>query len=273
VSPFGPDDLERAAEANNAPKPRKQGKLPEKPSSRDPDVLRGFLTLAWRPGQDERVWAFERAGTDPADPCTVVIRNGREMRSIRFPHQHVLYRGLRVAVMSADPSSDMPHLTGGEVEDVWAALCQLGVVLSEADHREEAVAWVEQLLAYTMPLRGFSLVPDARRDALMAIRAVRQFTRSDAEILRKPGEDTHYLQRPMRFVDAHTAEHWLRVGETAAFVRWTLGVEPLTYATLNARLAELGVTSRRFQDSRPPHPKAFLYRLTTELTADLEGES
>jgi hypothetical protein len=64
----------------------------------------------------------------------------------------------------------------------------------------------------------------------------------------------------------------VRAAEAITFVRYVVGAEPLAPGTFRARLAEVGVEGTHFQDYRPPHPKALLYRLTEELTEHLEGE-
>jgi hypothetical protein len=104
----------------------------------------------------------------------------------------------------------------------------------------------------------------------MAIRAAGEFTRPDALAMIRPSTDEHvYQQRPIRFVDAQTHEQWLRAGEIATYVRWVLGVEPLSHATLRSRLSEIGVIARPFEDYRPPHPKLTLYQLTESLIEGL----
>jgi hypothetical protein len=54
-------------------------------------------------------------------------------------------------------------------------------------------------------------------------------------------------------------------------VRWVVGVEPLAHGTLRARLYEIGVVHRYFEDYRPPHPKLGLYQLTEALVEHVEG--
>lgn len=253
-------------------KPRPRGTLPYLPDEWGPEPLRDWLTLAFRPGPDWRVQSFERTGRDKNAPCSIVVRNGREQTTYRFSRQRDLTgASLRAAVIGvSDAKLRMPHLTPGEVEDVWAALCGLGDVLSEHDEADEARDWVEALLPVTLPLTGYTLVPDGRHDALMALRHAGEFARGDAEALRRGGDD-RYQQRPARFVDVQTAEHWLRAGEVATFVRWVLGVEPLSHATLRARLSEVGVEGRYFEDHRPPHPKLALYRLSEAFVEFVEA--
>ena len=96
----------------------------------------------------------------------------------------------------------------------------------------------------------------------MALYEAPQFTRPDAIALLKAGDDHAHLRHPLRFIDDETKEAWLRVGETAAFLRWFLGVEPLGYSDLYARMKEIGVVRKDFQDWQPPHPKARLFLLT-----------
>jgi hypothetical protein len=249
-------------------KPRAKGSLPYLPE-RDPELLRAWLTMALRPPEGWTVKNFERAGRDRKDPCSIFVANGRESRTYRVNQQQELVMRPRTTLLSiSDGKLDVPHLTATEVEDVWAALCHLGEVLTEWDERDEARKWVEQMCVTTLPLTGHTLVPDGRHDALMAMKRAGEFTRSDALALVRPGNDEQqqqYQQRPVRFVDEQTGEQWLRAGEVACYVRWVCGVEPLSHATLRARLHEVGVIGRLFEDYRPPHPKLNLYGLPEPL--------
>jgi hypothetical protein len=271
VPPDGmtPEELTalRGDTSDNGSKARPRGTLPYLPHDREPEPLRVWLTIALRPPKGWTVQSFERAGRDARDPCSLIVANGRESRTFRFKTQRELMRTPRSIVFAvADGWLAMPHLTGGEIEDVWGALTTLGRVLTEHDEVEQTRDWIEQMLPATLPLTGYSLVPDSRHDALMAIKAQGTFAKSDALSLVRPGNnDEHYQQRPIRFVDKDTGEQWMRTGETATYVRWVVGVEPLSHATLRARLHEIGMTGRLFEDYRPPHPKLSLYQLPAEL--------
>ena len=270
MSPFGPDEMD-AAEHRKDPKPRPRGKLPYLPDEPEEVALCDWLTLAFRPPEGWRIVGFERTGRDKTDPASLMVRNGRESRVYRFKQQGELMAHLRIAVAAvSDGWLNMPHLTGGETEDVWMALCQLGVVQTEWDERAETTKWCEQLVRASLPLSGHSLVPDARHDGLMALKRAGEFTRTDALELGRPGETEGHQQRPVRFIDSETGDQWVRAGETAAYVRWVLGVEPLAAATLRARLVEVGVVGRLFEDYRPPHPAATLTSLAEALIGGLE---
>jgi hypothetical protein len=130
---------------------------------------------------------------------------------------------------------------------------------------------MQQLLDVASPVRGKTLVPDGRYEALMALKALGEFTRPDALTLLRGSED--WQRRPARFIDEQTAEQWVRAGETATFLRWVLGVEPLSHSTLRARLSEIGVEARRFEDWRAPHPKMVLCQLTDELVEYVENRA
>lgn len=255
-------------------KPRPRGVLPYLTPERSPEFLRAWLTRALRPPAGWHVEAFERHGRDGREPCTLLVANGRDHTRYRFKLQRDLMRSPRMALVSAsDGLLDVPHLTAGEVEDVWTALCRLGQVLTEFDETEQTREWVEAFLPATLPLNGYSLVPDTRHDALMAIRGAGTFDRGDAMALVRPGEgDPRYAQRPTRFVDAQTGEQWVRCGETATYLRYVVGVEPLAHSTLTARLSEIGVVAQRFEDYRPPHPKLALYQLTEALIESVGGD-
>ena len=266
---FTADDIDAAQE-----KPRPKGSLPWLPKERVPLTLCRWLTLAFHPEKGWTLQGYERAGRDLRDPATLRFSNGRESRSFRFKTQRELMNAPRsTTVAISDGWLAMPHLTPGEVEDVWVALCTLGRVLTEHDEVEQTREWIEQMLPSTLPLTGHTLVPDGRHDGLMAIKGSGEFTKSDALSMIRPsngnGDHEHYQQRPLRFVDAQTGEQWLRVGETATFVRWIVGVEPLSHATLRARLHEIGMGGRLFEDYHPPHPKLQLYQLPDSLIEGL----
>lgn len=211
MSPFGPDDLDAAEARKNGPKPRPRGKLPYLPDGADHEALCDWLTLAFRPPAGWRISGFERTSRDKADPATLMVRNGRESRAYRFKQQSDLtMRPRPVVVAASDGWLDMPHLTGGEIEDVWVALCLLGVVQTEWDERAETIKWCEQLIRASLPLTGHTLVPDGRHDGLMAIKAIGEFTRTDALALGRPGDTEGYQQRPARFIDAQTGDQWIR---------------------------------------------------------------
>lgn len=247
-------------------KPRPKGTLPYLPDDPSAEVLRAWLTRAFRPPAGWGVQSFERMGRGKADAALLVVANGRESKTFRFDAQRELATAPRAVVAGvANGWLAMPHLTGGEVEDVWMALCTLGQVLTEHDDVQETREWIETMLPATLPLNGHTLEGDGRHAALMSIKTAGEFTKGDALSLVRPGDDQRWQQRPTRFIDSATAEQWLRAGEVAAFVRWVVGVEPLSHQTLRARLYEIGMVGRLFEDRRPPHPKLQLYQLPEPL--------
>jgi hypothetical protein len=266
------DEIDRRRRRRDLGKPRPKGVLPRLPGGRDPETLQEWLTRAFRPPEGFTADEFKRHGRQRTDPCELTFRNGRDTLEFRFMQQAdlagVKLRATVVAV--SDGELDMPHLTGSEQEDVWAALCKLGKVLTEVDERDETRKWLEQMIDIAQPLRGYSLVPDNRHDALMALRNQGEFTRPDALAIAKPSSET-WTRRPVRFVDEKTDEQFVRAGETAAWVRWVCGKEPLSHSTLQGRLHQIGVEARRFEDYRPPHPKMVLYRLSDELIEWIEA--
>ena len=274
MTPFGPDDLDRAEARKDGGKPRHRGTLPLLPGGGEIGELEAWLTAAFRPPGGYRLDLFERSGSQRADPCSITFRNGRDHRTFRFTRQADLMGGqLRPTVLGiSDGWLRMGHLTGSEVEDVWAGLCIYGRVMTEYDERDETRKWTEMLLDDAAPMAGLTLVPDHRHDALMAMRGRGQFTRTDAlTLVRTPGDQRTGLRRPVRFIDAQTSEQWLRAGEVAAYVRYVAGVEPLSHATLRARLHEIGVEGKHFEDYRPPHPKLTLYGLSEALIEYVEA--
>ena len=271
MTPFGPDDLD-AAENRKDPKPRPKGTLPHLPAGGEADEFEAWLTAAFRPPDGYRLDLFERPGALRADPCSITFRNGRDRRTFRFTRQSELMGAqLRSTVLGiSDGWLRMGHLTASEVEDVWAALCIYGRVISEADDRDEAVKWMHQLLDQATALTGYTLVPDGRHDGLMRIREGGEFIRADAEQLVRGGDGG---RRPTRFVDKHTDEQFIRAGETATFLWHVVGVRDLTRPGLRARLAEIGVAACRFEARQPPHPKLTLFQLTADLIEYAEAIS
>jgi hypothetical protein len=268
------DDVDRAHRRRELGKPRPKGVLPRLPGGRDLELLRDWLTLAFKPGDEYRVDLFDRAGRQRADPCSLTFRSGRDTVTYRWSAQSALIGAqLRANVLAiTDGWADMPHLTGSEIDDTWAALVKLGKVASEVDDRDESVKWVQQILDAASALRGYTLQSDGRHDALMALRNHGEFTRPDAEQFVRPSEENS-VRRPVRFVDEQTGEQFLRAGETATFVRHVVGERSLQYSTLRARLAEIGVEAVRFEHHFTPHPKAVLYQLTDELVEYVEAFS
>ena len=254
-------------------KPRPRGKLPNLPDDESLDVLGGWLTLAFRPAFGYTLEAFERAGKLRTHPCSITFRNGRDRKTFRFGAQSDL-QGARLrasALAISDGWLRMPHLTTSEKDDVWAALCIFGRVMSEIDDRDEAVKWIEHLLDASSPLRELSLVPDGRHDALMAMRGFGEFKAPDARQLASGHQDV--LRRPVRFVDKHTEKQWIRAGETFTFVKWVEGVEHLDRGDLRARLSEIGIEAQHFEARQAPHPKCMLYELTEGLVEYIESPS
>ena len=211
-SPRSPDFTEADLDALQQ-KPRPKGTLPRLPEGRDVDELRRWLTRAFRPDGGWCFDTFERPTTDPNDGCSITFRNGRDIVNYRFKHQaDLMGTRLRSMVLSISKGElAVPHLTGSEIEDVWAALCTLGSVLTEYDERDEMRKWVEQMLAATIPLNDHSLVPDSRWDTLMAIRAQGEFTKPDALALQNAyrNDNGAWLRRPIRFIDRHTGQQYL----------------------------------------------------------------
>jgi hypothetical protein len=268
------DDVDRRKRRRDLGKARPKGVLPRLPGGRDLEQLRDWLNLAFRPGDEYRVDVFERAGRQRADPCSLTFRSGRDTATYRWSLQSQLIGPqLRANVLAiTDGWCDMPHLTGSEQDDVWAALVKLGKVISEVDDRDEARKWVQNILDAASPLRGYTLVPDGRHDALMALRNHGEFKRPDAELFVRPSEENG-LRRPVRFVDEKTGDQFIRAGETITFIRYVAGERNLQGSTLRARLAEIGVEAVRFEHHLNPHPKAILYQLPADLVEYVEAVS
>ena len=229
--------------------------------------LRAWLTGALRPRPGWHVMDFERTSVDDlAQPCTLVVANGRETRRYRFRSQSELASAGRLEVaVPAVTKGELrpPHLNprAGEGHDVWTALCRIARVHVEQDETEQAHEWMESLLGVAHALEGFSFADAAeRRDALMALHGAPQFTRLDALAICKRPEDP-WPRRPLCVVDRVSADFWVRAGEAAAYLRHIVGVAPLRARTLQARWNEIGIERHYYQDRKAPHPKAVLYRV------------
>ena len=224
MTDFTPDELEGLAAKNG--KPRARGVLPYLGDELDVDGLREWLGLAVRPPSGWHVDKFERAGRQRTDPCTLSISNGRERESFRFDEQQILHIRPRIALHSiSDGRLRMPHLTGTEIEDFWAGLTRLGHVLTEYDEADETRKWLEHLVEATVPLTGQSLIPDRRHDALMALKHRGEFKRLDALAIVK-GADGREQRHPVRLIDEHSGDEWIRSGEALVYLRLVEGVEP-----------------------------------------------
>jgi hypothetical protein len=271
VTPVYADELLKRADLG---KPRKGGTLPHLPRDRgDLELWREWLTRALPPADDGyRFQAFARTGVRKETPCSMIYRNGRDERTFRFDRQaELMGRGLAATVIAISNAWVCPpHLTPGEGEDIWKALCIVAQVLTEYDARDETRKWVEQLLDITSPLRGYTLERDGRHDALMALKTNGEFTATEAEAFRRGSEN--WQRRPVRFVDEQTGEQYVRAGEAGVFVREICGGKGIDHPTLRARLSEIGVERCYFEHHSPPHPKLTLYRLTEELVEHVEGE-
>ena len=57
-----------------------------------------------------------------------------------------------MVLAASDGALRVPHFTNGRAEDVWAALCALGTVLTEHDEADEAREWLESLLDAALAL-------------------------------------------------------------------------------------------------------------------------
>ena len=274
MSPVRLSEIEELEQRGKLGKPRSRGTLPRLPSGRNVELLRDWLTLAFVPEDGWRFDRFARETTDKTDGCTITFRKGRETRSYWIkPQSDLMGPRLRSIVLSASKGElDVPHLTGGEQEDVWSALCKVGTVLLETDEREETTAYIERMLDATTPLRDYTLEPDGgrRHEALIALRNCGEFGHPEARALLN-GNGEAWLPRPIRFIDRETGEQWLRAGETITFVRWVCGAEPMSPTVLRGRLARIGVEAKYFQHHHSPHPKALLYRLTPELIEYVES--
>lgn len=260
-------DAERAG--RRAAKKRKGGSLPYLDDEILDDVedLRAWLTGALCPRPGWRIHEFERTSVDDlAQPCTLIVANGREIRRYRFRSQHELASAGRLEVaVPAITKGELrpPHLNprSGEGHDIWTALCRMAHVLVEQHEEEQAREWMESLLDVARTLEGFSFADAAeRRDALMALHKAPQFTRLDALVICKR-PDEPWPRTPLCMIDRISADLWVRAGEAATFLRHIIGVSPLRDKTLEARWREVGIERRHFEDRRSPHPKAKLFRV------------
>lgn len=271
---FTDDDFEVEARRKRPDQKRPKGTLPYLPDADELNAWCDWLTAAFRP-RHGRVVGFERAGLDREQACTLIVQNGRDQHRYRFKHQGDLMSArLRPTVLAVGgPDLRMPHLTTGEVEDVWAALCMLGAVQPD-DEVDQARDWLHACLDVARPLEGYTLnnVAD-RRDALLELRRWGEFTHLHAiAVVRNP--DGPWPRQPACLVDRITGDFWLRVGESLNVLRHIVGVNPLKVATLTARFHEIGVDRVQFDDRRAhPRAKARLYRVPQGVVTDEFGAS
>jgi hypothetical protein len=248
-------------------KPRPKGQLPPLPRPDDLRQLEAWHTLAFRPPTGWQFETFERTSQRKVDPCSITFRNGQERRRFYFDRQADLMTGnLRGNVVSVGGGwLRMPHLSPGEIEDVWVGLCYAGRVLAEHDDRDETRKWMEELLDASSALRGHTLELDGRYEAIRAIRANGEFHQRDAKSMINGSEQ--FQRRPLRFVDEQTDEQWVRSGEAYTFIYWVGGAQKLDRSGLKARLATIGVEWRRWSARKPnsTRQRATLYRLSPDL--------
>jgi hypothetical protein len=256
---IGPADLDTARDDGRA-RARPRGSLAYLPAELTIEALRDWLTRALRPPAGWHLDTFERFGDGRDEACALTFVDGGDRHRYRIRAQRDL--STRPRTILAEISNGVlrvPHLTPTEVEDVWVALCAFARKLDEPDELEQAADWLRLLLDACDVLDRYSLRPDERHDALMALKRRGEFTRLDAlTVIHDP---SIWPQRPACLLDRLTGEYWVRAGEARTFLLYIVGVQPLTHTRLRSRWHEIGVDRQHFEDRRPPHPKANLYRV------------
>ena len=123
---------------------------------------------------------------------------------------------LRANVLAiTDGWCDMPHLTGSEQDDVWAALVQAREGrLTRSTIATRHASGSSRCSTPPPPLRGYTLVPDGRHDALMALRNHGEFTRPDAELFVRPERGNCDPPARSGSSTSKTGEQFIRAGET-----------------------------------------------------------
>lgn len=265
---FTAEDFERRERRKNWNVKRPKGSIPALSDEilDDAEWLRDWLTAVLRPRAGWRIVDFDH-GEDPDQPCALVVANGQNQVRYRFRSQGELRSSatrMRTSIAAiANGQLRPPQLkTAEEFGDVMLALFALAPALAAEDELEQAKDWLFQLLDASRPLEGHSLSDSAaRRDALLALKRLPEFTRLDAlTVIRNP--DLPWPRKPVCLIDQVSGEMWLRARESATFLRHVIGMT-IRQGTLTYRWNEIGVAYRYFQ-ARPrrvgdPHPQAHLY--------------
>jgi hypothetical protein len=236
--------------------------------------VRDWLTAALGPPPGYAVAEFTRAGRQRGDPCRLTLEApGGGRVSFRWNEQRELASAssLRASLYSqCDGLLRMASLSKAELEDVWAALCSLALVLTEQDERDEMAEWLAGFLAVADPLTGYTLTPAGRPDALAAIRERTRFTRRTALELSDPQIDPSTVAHPTVVVDRADGSRWIRASELATYVRHVIGVG-IAQGTLDARIGEIDARRVPIEVRVGKwHPKLVLYQLP-EDGPDTEG--
>lgn len=266
MTPFGPDDLDRAEAASNGPKPRSKGTLPSLPDRDAPlSEHRDWLTRAFNPPGGYRFDAFDRHGRRLSNPAqiTFVTPTGASM-SYRFPEQRALAKpaNLRASVVSlTDGLCRMPHLNVAESSDVWVELCSMAAIAADEAESDDFREHLDTFLAVAELEAQFTFQPPGRLDALLALRQRGWFERRHALQIATHLDQRNWERRPLLLVDSETGERWVRVNELATYLRHVVG-EQMGHGVLDGFMAELGAARERFEVRRGAlHLAMSFYRL------------
>jgi hypothetical protein len=265
------DELERRDQHRKL-KPRKGGKIP--PLGDDtldnPERLREWLGVVLRPRPGWQVVDFDY-GAEVDTPCTITVRNGADQERYRFRSQRDFNStsGFQLAVTTiTDCQLRPPKMSANELLDVHQALCRLGTRMSAQDELEQAREWMVALLDAARPLLGHSMVNVAdRRDALLKLKALGQFTWLDALAIQKHPEDL-WPRKPTCLIDQSSRDMWLRAGEAATYVRHILNVR-IRNGLLTRRWGEVSIGYEHFDERRSqPRLKGWFYRVPRGWTTE-----
>lgn len=245
---------------------RRMAALPDRGA--DADSWRGWLTDALCPAEGDLIHGWERAGRNLTDPATLIVLHANGATTgYRFAEQRDLATPTRLrSAVFAETGGELrvpAGLTKGELEDIWAALCALGKVLVDRDDRDEAREWVEALLERSDAINGITLEdPRGTYDAIVFLNARPRFDRLAAQMMLDPNLSPNRVIKPALIYDS-MGPRWIRVGELQAYVRHVIGIHG---GSLTARMAEIGVERKTFEQRRGAHhPKVRVYRVPEGL--------
>ena len=275
MTPFGPDDLDRAEAASNGPKPRPRGTLPQLPDRDAPlSELREWLRRAFNPPDGYTFDTFERHGRRLSDAAYVVLGTpaGGTVK-FRFPEQRAFAKStnLRSSIVSiTDGLCRMGPVTAPEGSDVWVALCSIAHVAAEQDEVEGFRESLESFLVVAEPDSRYTLEAVGRYDTLAALQARGLFERRHAKRMADEVDESRWTRRPVLLIDKDTKRRWVRVPELATYLRHVIGLQ-LGHGELDGRMSEVGADRIRYEvRNGKAHPHSTFYRLAAEPDAETE---
>ena len=240
-------------------KPRPKGTLPHLTADRRPEFLKSWLTRALRPPEGWHVETFDRYGREARDPACCSSRTGASTPATdsgnrKTSHEPRAWRSSR-RPMAGSTSPPNPGRGRRRVDGALSA--RLGLVRIRRSRASGRMA------------RMFLPVAAASRLQLDTRPPIRRAHGDTQAGTFGKGDALSHLAPERRPTLCATPDAVRRSSKRASngcapaslprSCRWVLGVEPLAHSTLRARLREIGVVARRFEDWGGCHPKLGLY--------------